>query len=239
MKRQLSLLMSVSIIAGSLMNQSARAVPVTPTSPLVSLPGATFGGTGIPNTSVAVATSGNATIGLSASARFEDPAVTDDGMGTFFAAAGNDAAQGQPGYAKFNFNWYASGGPGYYAKLLYDLDPAFNNDISTMKSLGEVALSGSTIQDSWNNGMAFLLTGLPLGGGPFNPNIAGEYSYGMQLLNSDHVVVAATYINVQTGSPRTGTSVPETGASWVYLGLGLIGIVGVSRTLKRKEVVAS
>ena len=54
-----------------------------------SLPAATFGGNGIPNNAVAIATAGTGlTIGLTAHQRYIGPNLTNDGQGTYTALAG-------------------------------------------------------------------------------------------------------------------------------------------------------
>src|SRR3954462_8248317 len=99
------------LIAAALLGWVANvnAAPITPTfTSFGTLATATFGGTGIPNTAVAVTTvvdQGNTiTLGLTATPRFDDPAVGNNGAGTFTAQPGSDAAHGQPGYALWNFD---------------------------------------------------------------------------------------------------------------------------------------
>ena len=92
---------------------TASAAPIVPDfDTFGALPQATFGGSGIPNTSVAITNvdyqGGAITLGLSAAQRFSNPVVTDDGAGTFFATAGADTLNGQPTYAMWNFNAYFS-----------------------------------------------------------------------------------------------------------------------------------
>lgn len=84
----------------------ALAIPITPSyTTFGPLPAATFGGTGIPNSAVSITRvvnpsgGGDLTLGLTAHQRYDNPAVTNNGAGTFFAGAGNDSAHGAPNYA--------------------------------------------------------------------------------------------------------------------------------------------
>lgn len=74
-----------------------------------TLTGATFGGSGIANNAVAITTidggSGNTfKLGLTAHARFSEPVVTNDGAGTFSAAAGGFSSN--PSLSRWNFAYY-------------------------------------------------------------------------------------------------------------------------------------
>jgi hypothetical protein len=115
----------------------AQATPVDPTfDSFGALPGATWGGTGIDNSSVAitvfeVGAEDSVTLGLSAHARY-DGTLTNDGAGTFRAQGGLDTPPGAPNPgALWNFNFYAGASEGvrlddYQIDLYYDFDPAEN-----------------------------------------------------------------------------------------------------------------
>lgn len=191
-----------SLIFGfTCMCSAALAQSITPNATLIPLPAATFGGSGIPNTSVAVTNVGNVTLGLSAAARFDNPTVTNNGAGTFYALAGVDNHTPSPGdpYALWNFNYYIGGTiTDYNYKLFYDFDPAANTEESAH---GVFSLLGAQInqiftgpplnlnvfpsQNSLNLGMNFLETPpIPLvlqppAFSPFNPNALGSYTFAL------------------------------------------------------------
>src|SRR5690606_11157788 len=95
-----------------------------------TLSGATFGGKGIPNDSVTITTivDGGLTItlGLTATPRFSNPAVSTTGLdsnnvGIYYAVAGGDIDHGKPNYAKWNVSFEAQGLTANYSiSLLYD-----------------------------------------------------------------------------------------------------------------------
>lgn len=124
---------------------TAAASPITPNfDTFGTLSGATFGGTGIPNTAVAITFAGDvdhdAILGLTAHARFFNPTVTNDGAGTFFATPG--ANFGDPTFttmpsstlgATWNFAFYVDVGDESQKvriRLLYDFDPGYFTDES-------------------------------------------------------------------------------------------------------------
>ena len=156
-------------ITGLLSASSASAIVITPTGTTFgTLSAATFGGSGIPNDAVQITTIGNLTLGLTATPRYNNPAVTNNGAGTFTAAAGGDTLHGLPAYAQWNFDFYVSGlGIGQSFKLVYDNDAAVGNDVATSFT------SSVDGQNSWNLGMGFL------NGGIFNPNASGEYGFAL------------------------------------------------------------
>jgi hypothetical protein len=205
-----------------------------------ALPAAPFGGSGIPNTDVCVTntTVGGdiLTLGLTATSRFDNlPAVTNDGVGTFTAPFGNDAAHGQPGYAQWNFDFYAhsaSGGAGpYNLVLFYDFDPAVGTDESALGQGPATLLGGATIQDSWNLGMPFLgIPDPPIGS--FNPNVGGQYTFALRAFDQANVLLAETAIQVQVGP--LADPVPEP-ATLVLLGSGLLGSAYVRKRKKQPK----
>lgn len=192
------------------------------------LPGATFGGTGIPNSAVAQTTVGGVTIGLSATQRFSNPALTNDNAGTFYALSGVDAGSpvGDP-YARWNFNYYV-GGTGvnaYTYRLFYDFDAG----AGTSQSAHGVAQLGDTpSQNSLNLGMNFLaVTAAPFLTAPafasFNPAVNGEYTFGLVAYNKAGGAEAFRTSILVSAVPE-----PET---WglMLAGLGVVGWMGRRR----------
>lgn len=166
-----------------------------------ALPQATFGGSGIPNNAVAMssttATAPQVTLGLTATQRFSNPALTNDGAGRFFAQAGVDqtsAGSIAAALARWNFDYYI-GGTGvasYTYELLFDVDPSANENFKT------VPFSAAS-QDSWNLGFDSFEAA---GAYAFNPNANGEYSFVLRAfsIGSVPVEVASTSIVVQVGA---------------------------------------
>lgn len=209
------------------------AAPITPTyTTFGTLSGATFGGSGIPNDAVAITTydtgSGIVTLGLTAHQRYSNPAVANNGAGTFFAVQGGDtytpAPNTQPTWARWNFGWYVQNNSStpFLVDLLYDFDPGTGTDETALGKVNGGILPTATVQDSWNLGMNFL-TSLPNPPtySPFNPNVPGEYSFALILKNASGTELARSAILVKV--------VPDGGVSAGLLGLGLLGLAAWSR----------
>ena len=211
------------VCAGFMANSASYADPVTPDYDTFGLlSAATFDGSGIPNDSVAITYVGGVTLGLTATQRFSNPTVTNDGHGTFFATPGADTLPST--YARWNFSFYASNAflNDYTLQLLWDLDPGFGTDEASLGNplgIGTLA-AGSTVQDSWNLGMPFL-------GGGFDPTAAGEYSFALILRDATGQELGRSAINVNVGH------VPDT-ASTGLLALAGFGSLLVFARLRRR-----
>ncbi len=233
----------------ALTTQQAQALPISPTFDVFGpLPGATFGGTGIPNDAVAIKTietMGNTiTLGLTATQRFGEPAVTNDGAGTFTAQAGG--FPGSPSLARWNFNYFINiDGTGtfddFVFKLLYDFDPAAGTDESVHGVLdfnaaitaAMIPLSAVTlVQDSQNLGFSFLAAAssfiAPPVFGAFDPNAIGEYTFSLRAFDSTGTtLLGESAIQVNT--------VPEPISASLF-GIGALGLAigGVCRRRKKR-----
>lgn len=112
------------------------AAPITPShTSFGTLPGATLGGNGIPNHSVAIFQSlGDLTLGWTAHQRFAGPDLANNGAGRFTAAAGVSPlppSRANP-FALWNFAFCIGGSDvsDLAFSILHDFDPAAGNDQS-------------------------------------------------------------------------------------------------------------
>ncbi|MEX2670949.1 MAG: hypothetical protein WD294_02440 [Phycisphaeraceae bacterium] len=190
------------------------------------LPDATFGGTGIPNDSVAISTTTDAffgstvTLGLTAHQRYDNPPLTNDGAGTFTALPGSSTPPGSSEGALWNFAYYieiadALQAPisAYTFELLYDFDPGENTPESELGRIsfdlvGFEQQGGALLEDSQNLMFGFLaddsLPGVdPPAYAAFDPDAAGEYSFGLRAYfdptlegTGDLVAESSTQVNV-------------------------------------------
>ncbi|MCC6795736.1 MAG: PEP-CTERM sorting domain-containing protein [Candidatus Hydrogenedentes bacterium] len=232
------------VVACLLASGGVSATPITPTyDSFGALPAATFGGSGIPNDAVAISTwtDGTVTItlGLTATERYANPPVTDDGAGTYTALAGSDG-----GNAMWNFDYYIDivGGQfdDFQFELLYDFDPAAGADSADLGVLdfnaaivaafGAGALSAvSNLQGSENLAFGYLDTPSAFINdptyGPFSPTAYGEYSFALNVYDGA-TLLDTVAINVNT------VPVPEP-ATMTMLGMGL-GAFALTRMRKRR-----
>jgi hypothetical protein len=210
--------------------QAAAIVPAFTT--FGTLPGATFGGSGIPNDQVAITTlavnQGTLTLGLTAHQRYSNPTVTNNGAGVYSAVAGGDTFSGansNSNYARWNVGVYAvfdgtQGLAGHTVSYYYDTDPAVGNDVPTF--FAPLPLG----QDSTNLGFGFYGGAAATNGIDFDPNVDGEYSFALVVRNAAGAEVGRSAINVRVGNPGT---VPDGGVTAVLLGLSMLGVAGLKR----------
>jgi PEP-CTERM motif len=216
-------ILSVAVLLTYAISASASSFPISFTT-FGTLAGATFGGSGIPINAVAITTiqNGNDTItlGLTAHGRYDNPAVTNNGAGTFFAGAGqNDGLQAIPHSqgATWNFAYYVSivgGGTfnNYELDLLYEFDPAANTDSSLFGriDLDDFTPAATLLQGSENLLFGFLAVPFPgiliPPAGVFNPNAAGQYTFVLRATALTGAPLGTAAINVEVAPmPEPGT----------------------------------
>ncbi|MAA86766.1 MAG: hypothetical protein CME39_03790 [Haliea sp.] len=175
------------------------------------------------------------TIALAATQRFANPALSNDGAGTYTAQAGEN--DGTPGSttgtlgSTWNFSYFIGiDGDGdstiadYGITLFYDLDPAADTDSAAMGTFDGFPL---VTQRQWggseNAGFGYLASGIPGVVTPpsfasFNPFAAGEYSFAIVSQFNQAPEVVAMNVNVEA-SP---VPVPAT-LALMALGLAALG----------------
>jgi len=173
-------------------------------------------------------------MGLAATPRFNSPALTNDGAGTYFAMTGQSDPLANPARSLWNFSFDIQAEQGvnlsdYTFQLLYDMDPAVGN--GSRGVLLDPAIQFFGYQDSQNLGFGFLGTNSP--GAitapaftAFDPNANGTYNFtleqylGGQLLSSIDMTVV-----VGDG----GADVVPEPASMTMLATGLVGMAAARR----------
>ena len=206
---------------------------------------ATFGGAGIPNEEVAISTfvngSTSITVAMSATQRFSNAEVTNDGNGTYFARPGSnfggDGESGNEG-ALWNFNYYITIDSttetllNYQIDIFYDFDPALDNETglgsinltNALAGLGLGPNTPTTVEDSQNLLFGFLATTdsfvITAPTGPFDANALGEYNFGIRVSQALSSFEENLKIDVQV--------VPIPAAAWLF-GSALLGLSVVKR----------
>lgn len=199
-----------------------------PTGTNGPLPAATFGGSGIPNTSVMQSVFDGVLLGMNATGRYANPTVTDNGAGTYYAVPGSDGGS----LARWNFNFFIGGAnAGNYSYVLYyDFDPAVGTLVADHGKFN-MAFAGGP-QNSWNLGFNFLNSNI--GGvvddptyASFDPTVSGDYTFAIGQYDGEGNEVNLVAIDVQAGVVAT----PEP-ASMVLMASGLFAVGFVVRRRK-------
>ena len=189
-----------------------------------SLPETEFGGSGIPNHAVAITEitglAGGISIkmGLTATQRFSNPAVDNDGAGNFTAPNGLESGAG-----KWNFNYYMKVTGGSFADckfcLLYDFDPAVANAQSgwgivdfnaAVVALGTAAALPLTtkIEDSQNSTFSWLDGAAPSyvtppSHTPFSADALGKYGFALIAKDAGGSEIGRTEMSVNVVDAST------------------------------------
>ena len=212
-----------------------------------SLPGANFGGTGIPNTAVAktelfVNGTSQITLALTSHGRYSNPTVTDNGAGDYYAGPGQNcgiatdpvgcpsASQG----ALWNFAYYLSVNgtdpqfnslDDFTFTLYYDFDPGVGTSFA---SLGRINLNaaygnptGTLVQDSQNLLFSGFATAVP---GVVVPPAFGPFNPNALGEYNFYIGFTANNLPAWTGTVGIDVNVvPVPAAVWLFgSGVGLL-----------------
>jgi hypothetical protein len=186
---------------------------------------------------VSISSGSGLTLGMTAQQRFFNPALTNDGAGTFYATTGQNNGLGTSSFqgATWNFDFYigTTTPTAYTFELTYGLaggtvfsfNPLADGDAFSLAKYGP-----NNWQDSQNllfsnfGGAPNLFS--PGSGGTFNPNANATYDFLLTAKDVSGAVVEQAGIRVQVG---TGSPVPDAGSTCLMLGAALLGFAGIRR----------
>lgn len=224
MKTKLLFLTSMLVTTGSVVFGSPIIPgPVDASHYFGPLSGATWGGSGIPNDATVSQTTihnnnDTITLALSATQRYSNPALGNDGAGTFFATPGlNDGLVGASLGTTWNFDWYINLADNTGAAYSFALKYGNNtSDVFNTLSYGLASHVTGTQQDSWNLTMTSFLNGIS-----FDPTANAVYGFQLEAFDSNGNMIGTDAINVNV------SAVPDAASTAMLLGLGFIGLAAV------------
>ncbi len=214
-------------------------------------PGVTFGGTGI-NTPMMQRSLPGVDLYLAVTPRGAggNPAVTNNGAGTFYAQFGQDQSLTPvAGYAKWNWNFavLGAGSANYKYALFYDLNNAAGTSQADLyrTAFFNVANNSTAAQNSWNNGMGFLSTGAGFPAGWLAPtpppafvlNTAFEFTYVLAAYNLNATDYSLASSNPDLAGYVSINVVPEP-STYVLMGAGLAGLFFAARRRRKGATIA-
>jgi hypothetical protein len=196
MKTKLFSALTLTSLLGASAVLATPVPPPTTTTSFGTLSGATFGGTGIPNTAVEIATIANGndtlTLGLTATPKYPNPVVglpLPNVGNTFTTTAGQGLSPA--GFSTWNFDYYIGiSQGGSLANYVFDLLVTGPGLASTL-----TLPLGTDYQDSSN--IKYL--GL-------DPNAGGQYSFELEAFQAGALVGTDT-INVSVAAPDATSTV--------------------------------
>jgi hypothetical protein len=219
------LVMVAGICAASLSSASANNVSTS----FGPMPGATFGGSGIPNDWVEMTTisgisdlsvqagSDNLTIGLSAHARFSVGDLANNHAGTYYADPGTQLNSHGTPLALWNFDFDINSSAGFVSRyryvLTYGLEGGSSTTLNPLTAFTDNTGAPGSAQNSEN--LAFATLGGPIG---FNPDASGIYDFTIDAYEGDTLLGSDT-IHVNVGN------VPEVSSTAPLLAAGFIGLL--------------
>ncbi|MEX2111601.1 MAG: PEP-CTERM sorting domain-containing protein [Pirellulales bacterium] len=182
------------------------------------------------------------TVAMSATQRYSNPPLTNNGAGTYFATPGSNTGGNNESPntgALWNFNYYlkVEGSNGatpvltdYQINLYYDFNPGFDTPIGLLGNINVtnvlLATNPSSTLEEGSENLLFGYLAVAVPGfltpppGAFNPNALGEYNFAITVFNQSGFGVETVAMDVQI--------VPEP-ATAVLFGAGLAAIYLIRR----------
>jgi len=250
MRKTVGTLAMLALVAST---AQAQIAPSGVWNTMANPPGVTFGGTGI-NTPMMQRSLTGVDLYLAATPRGAggNPAVTNNGAGTFYAQPGPDQSLTPvAGYAQWNWNFavLGAGSENYKYALFYDLNSAMGTSQAGLyrTAFFNVANNSTAAQNSWNNGMGFLSTGTGFPAGwlaptlppTFNSNAGGEFTYVLAAyrLNGTDYSLASNNADLAGYVSMNVNVVPEP-STYLLMGAGLAGVLFAARRRRNRATIA-